>query len=363
MLDIKRIISMIMVLAMALTAFTACSKGGDEGEKAPEAGNVPGKEYNYLTGLPVDENMDMSARPVAVMINNLKVALPQNGLENADLIYEAVTEGGITRLMAVYSDIDKIEKVGPVRSARDQFVEMMLPLNAIYVHIGASTSSERMLNFYSYQDIDGIYLGFLAFRQDAELAKTKGPEHSWFTNSELIKAGINKTGVETKNDFYPAFDFVDYEKEDRVLPLEGANTITFSYSGYADVGFAYDEETGRYKKSAFGIPHMDADTNTQVAFDNVFVLLTDVGIQEENGILPDFSMEGGSGYYFCNGHYEEITWKKGAPENPLILLDANGEVLKVNPGKSYIGLLDNEMADTIVISEEVQSVANVERVQ
>ena len=351
-----------MVLAMAMTALTACSSEA-EGENKPSNNNVPGKEYNYLTGLPVDENTDMSARPVAVMINNLKIALPQSGLENADIIYEAVTEGGITRLMAVYSDINKIQRVGPVRSARDQFIEMMLPLNAIYVHIGASTSAERMLNFYSYQDIDGIYLGFLAFEQDAELAKTKGPEHSWFTNSELIKAGINKTGVETKNDFYPAFDFVDYGKDARVLSMENANTITFSYSDYADVGFVYDETTGRYNKSAFGIPHMDADTNTQLSFDNVFVLLTDVGVQEENGILPDFRMEGGEGYYFCGGRYEKITWEKGEPEKPLILYDAEGEVLKVNPGKSYIGILDNELADTIVISEEVATTASVERVQ
>ena len=126
------------------------------------------------------------------MINNAKIALPQYGLEAADIIYEAVTEGGITRLMALYSDINDINRAGPVRSARTQFVQMMLPLNAIYVHIGSSTTAEAMLNNYSYQDIDGIYLGSLAFRYDSELAKTKASEHCWFTDKELIKAGIDK---------------------------------------------------------------------------------------------------------------------------------------------------------------------------
>ena len=362
MFIIKKILGLVLIVALSISVLTGCSKK-QPSENEYKNENLPQKEYNYLTGLPFEDGADKDARPVAAMINNIKIALPQSGLENADIIYEAVTEGGITRLMAVYSDINKIERVGPIRSARDQFVEMMLPLNAIYVHIGASSSAERMLNFYSYQDIDGIYLGFLAFEQDPELAKTKGPEHSWFTNKDLIKAGIEKTDIKTKNDFYPAFDFVEYGEADRVLTGDVANTISFSYSDYADVSFDYDSTSGKYYKNAFGIPHMDAETGNQVSFDNVFVLLTDVGIQKENGVLPDFELEEGEGYYFSGGKCEKIKWSKGEPENPLVLYDTNGAVLKVNTGKSYVGLLDNERADTIVISEEVQSASNVERVQ
>jgi len=357
---IKKITSIIMAVIMSLAVFTGCSGRTDS---QGDSSDIVQKEYNYLTGLPFADNADKSARPIAVMINNAKVALPQSGLTNADIIYEAVTEGGITRLMALYSDINVIDRVGPVRSARDQFVEMMLPLNAIYVHIGSSASAKRMLNGYSYQDIDGIYLGFLSFAFDDELAKTKASEHCWFTNTDLIKAGIEKNSIKTKNDFYPAFDFVDNEKDARILDGESANTITFSYSGYADVGFVYDAATGKYLKTAFGTPHMDADTNQQLSFDNVFIITTEVGVQEENGILPDFEFESGSGYYFHGGRYEQITWEKGQPENPLILYDTDGNVLKVNTGKSYIGLLDEERTDTIVISEVIEDTVSVERVQ
>ena len=362
MFTIKKIISLLLAMALSLSVFTACS-GGSDGEQPAVDPSIKRKEYNYLTGLPFADGADKTARPVAIMINNLKVALPQSGLTNADIIYEAVTEGGITRLMAVYSDIEKIEKAGPVRSARDAFVEMLLPLNAIYVHIGASTSAERMLNFYSYKDIDGIYLGSLAFEQNSELAKTKGAEHSWFTSKDLIKAGIEKNDIATKNNFYPAFEFVEYGTEPRVLNGNSANTVSFSYSSYADVSFGYDSSTGKYMKSAFGIPHMDADTKTQLAFDNVFVLLAEAGIQEENGVLADIDLTEGTGYYFCGGKYEEITWKKGEPENPLILYNEDGDVLKVNTGKSYVGILDTDQAETIVIAEEVQTAASVERVQ
>ena len=352
----------MLTLVMALSMMTGCSGGGTDKTEETVDPTVKQKEYNYLTGMPFADGADKTARPIAVMINNLKIAHPQSGLTNADIIYEAVTEGGITRLMALYSDIEKIEKVGPVRSARDRFIEMMLPLNAIYVHIGSSTSASKMLNFYSYKDIDGIYLGSLAFEQNTELAKSKGPEHSWFSNKELIKAGIEKNGIATKNNFYPAFDFVDYGST-RVPEGGSANSVEFSYSSYANVGFSYDSASGKYMKSAFGIPHMDADTNTQLSFDNVVILVTEIGIQAENGVLAEIDMSSGTGYYFYGGMYEEITWTKGEPEQPLVLCDKEGNVLEINTGKSYVGILGTDRLDTMVISEAVHETTSVERVQ
>ena len=116
-------------------------------------------------------------------------------------------------------------------------------------------------------------------------------------------------------------------------------------------------------KNAFGVPHMDADTNTQLAFDNVFVILAKSGIQEENGVLADIDLTEGKGYYFHGGKYEEITWEKGQPEQPLLLYGKDGDILKVNTGKSYVGILDESREDGIIISEEVYSTASVERVQ
>ena len=241
MFIIKKITGILLALVMCLSVFTACSQQeGDTSDNTDNAGitvDIPQKDYNHLTGMPFKDGQDKSLRPVAVMVNNAKIALPQYGLSAADIVYEAVTEGGITRLMALYSDINDISRVGPVRSARHQFVEMMLPLNAIYVHIGSSISANRLLNAYSYQDIDGIYLGSLAFSFDSEMAKTKSSEHCWFTSKDLINAGIAKNGIGTKNNFYPAFDFVEYGK-DPVLPDDGtALSFAYEYSGYADVGF------------------------------------------------------------------------------------------------------------------------------
>ncbi len=324
---------------------------GDSSEPsdAPSA-TVSNKKINYLTGEAATS--DNTIRPVAVMVSNAKVNIPQSGISNADIIYEAVTEGGVTRLMALYSNIDTIGKTGSIRSARDQFIQLMLPLNAIYVHIGTSTSAKRMLDFYSYNDIDGIYLGFLAFQYDTEMAKIKSSEHCWFTNSELIKAGIAKNGITTKNSFYPAFNFTE---PGSTVPLEGDDVkqVNFSYSGYSDVSFTWNPESGKFLKTAFGVPHTDAENGQQLAFDNVFIILTDIGVQEENGILPDFDFEtGGSGWYFYGGKMQEISWKKGEPVDPLIILDKNGDPIKVNTGKTYVGILGKDRLDTVEIITE-----------
>ena len=93
------------------------------------------------------------------------------------------------------------------------------------------------------------------------------------------------------------------------------------------------------------------------------MLIADVGIEIENGILPDFDYSEGTGYYFHGGKYEEITWKKGEPEYPLVLYAQDGSVLKVNTGKSYVGMLASTQLDTLTITEEVETSASVERVQ
>ncbi|MEG2770326.1 MAG: DUF3048 domain-containing protein, partial [Oscillospiraceae bacterium] len=157
----KKVFSIILVFALMLTVFTACGNGntnsGDPifggndsvATPAPTPTPVP-LTPEPLTGLKKDSSYPNGKCPVAVMVNNIKMsngndAFPQWGIGSADLIYEMVTEGGITRLMAIFADYEHMPKVGPVRSARDQHVQMMLPLDALYVHEGASIFAKRML--------------------------------------------------------------------------------------------------------------------------------------------------------------------------------------------------------------------------
>ena len=289
-------------------------------------------------------------RPVAVMVDNSKYAMPQSGIEAAEIIYEMVTEGGITRLMAVFSDIDKVEDVGPIRSARDQFVQFMLPLNAIYVHIGTSIYASEMLNFYHYQDIDGLYLGVSSFVFDSKRAEKYAHEHCWYTDDGMIEEGMRRTGLSINGNLYPAFNFADYREGAVTLDtgLE-ADEISFRFSDYADAAFHFDKEENRYYKDTFGAPQIDESTGNQIAFENVILLETDITLYPD-GICTAFDFEaGGMGYYFYGGRYIPVTWQKGQPEEPLQLFDTEGSLIEINTGKTYVAVIDKEMLDTLKI--------------
>ena len=130
-----------------------------------------------------------------------------------------------------------------------------------------------------------------------------------------------------------------------------AYNIAYSYSDYRDVSFSYNPETDKYLKFAFGTPHSDADTGEQLAFDNVIVLMCEVGVEEENGILPEFYLDEGDGFYFTGGKMQKIKWSKKEPEDPLVLRDENDELLSINTGKTYVGVLSTDRADTVSLTD------------
>lgn len=336
----------MLLLALLASVFTGCKKN-DSGTVV--GGEVPYSAYNPLTGYKKDSSYPEGQRPAAVMVNNLYDALPQSGISSADIIYEMVTEGGITRLMAVFTDYKTMPLTGPVRSARDQFIQLMLPLNALYVHIGTSTYASEMLNYYSYQDIDGIYLGSSAFYFDSERAKSKASEHCWYTNWEMLSAGLAKISLSDQGSLASVFHFTDPDGA-KIMPEGGeAKNVSFRFSGYVDAAFTYNEAAGQYLKSEFGIPQMDVASNSQLAFNNLFILGTNVTFKPD-GFCTDFDFSSGTGYYFTEGKYEKIKWKKGEPTDPLVLTTTSGKELTVNCGKSYVAFVDYDQLDKISIT-------------
>ena len=339
---------------------TACGSSDPqpESEIQPEITPEPVEErsYNYITGEKLEFEELATMRPVAVMVDNSKFAMPQSGIEAAEIIYEMVTEGGITRLMAVYSDIDKVEDVGPIRSARDQFVQFMLPLNAIYVHIGTSIYATDMLNFYHYQDIDGLYLGVSSFVFDAERATKYAHEHCWYTDDGMIEEGMRKTGLSINGNLYPAFNFADYREAPVTLDSGlDATDIYFMFSSYADASLHYNAEDNRYYKNTFGAPQIDESTGNQIAFENVLLLNTNVSIYPD-GLCTAFDLTAGEGYYFYGGKYIPVTWTKGQPEEPLQIFDLEGTPVQMNVGKTYVAVIEDDMVETLKIQGPDQNI-------
>lgn len=357
----KRILAAAMAVCICGGALCAC---GQEAQPAPSPSpqpdaspetlvsyEVPG-DIDPYTGLPRGENYPLGTRGAAVMINNVRAAWPQSGLNSADLVYEMVTESGITRLMAVYRNYSAMPTVGPIRSARDQHVQLMLPLQTLYAHIGGSTVAMEYLDRYKYTDrksIDGKYKNF--YWIDAERRKTKGQEHCVYTNGETFAAAVQQYGLESAavNEPPPVFDFVRYTEPRRQLAGGAAAQVYLRFSSYADSTFTYDPGTGRYLKFQYDQPQIDmADEGRQYGADNLFLLFAAIE-KYPDGVLAHvrFDQGQGAGVYFCGGRFERVRWMKADPASPLRIVDNEGHELdvKVNPGTSYVAVVGTEQIE------------------
>lgn len=346
----KRLLAVFLAAAMA---FSMAACGGEQTDASSTAVNggisqpeTEAPEYNLLTGQDLAEGVAPGQRPVAIMVNNSQAGMPQRGLGSADAVFEMVTEGGITRMMAMYSDANTIPQVGPVRSARDQHLQFALPLNAIFVHIGSSVYAQNLLNEYKYQDVDGLYLGETAFSFDAERAKSYLQEFCWYTDAGLIAAGIQNQQIATSGAVVPLFQF---SKTGVTLTEQDAPDISFSFSSISTSRLVYDANTQTYLKQANGAAQIDELTGSQLGFNNVVILFAQVGLKPD-GQCADFELSGGKGYYCTGGKAEAITWTKDKADSALKLLRADGSELKVNCGKSYIAVVGEDQASTLTLN-------------
>ena len=329
------------------------AKEGEGGEGTIEIGaDVTYDAYNLLTGEYTMASDLVGQRPIAVSVNNIEACWPQYGISEADIIYEIETEGGITRLMAVFSDIRNVSKVGSVRSLRDQFMQCVYPLDATIVHIGKSVYAKKYISMYNYQTIDADVVLSVFFTDNNRLAQGYAREHTKFTSGSAIYGAIDDLSFQTESyNENAAFNFVT--PEETVVPTTGvANTVNYECSYYYDGDFRYDEATGKYLKWQHGDAQMDAASDTQLAFDNLFIVLAPIEVIDEAGCVEVDYEAGGTAYYVSQGHYQELHWEKGAWSSNFVFTDAaTGEELKVNTGKTHFAVIRTDYADTVVFGE------------
>ena len=366
----KRALSIILV-ALILFSLAACGKKqtnintGIEIvdpytiEGSGEAGTIAVSSektaYNPLTGISNMAQDRVGMRPIAVSVNNIRVSWPQYGISQADYIIEIETEGGITRLMCLFSDTREVHTIGSLRSLRDQFMEAMYPLNPIIVHFGTSIYAERVIEEKFWFTIDAMNVSPAQWT-DTERLKTYATEHTKFTGGAAIEEGIKLVQIDPKSEStVSAFNFIG-ENDSKIVPADGtASAVTYNFSDGYDGDFRYDESTGKYLKWQHGMPHIDAgNEDAQLAFDNVILLFADISlIPNQNVGLTQVAYEkGGEGYYFTQGHYEKIKWEKDEyPDNFRFTRISDGQEISVNVGKTHLGIIDVDNTKSLKITD------------
>ena len=113
------------------------------------------KVRSYLSGKMVPKETG-ERRPVAIMLNNIEDAMPMSGVSYADVLYECVVEGSLTRMMGVFENYDGLDKIGSVRSCRNYFVYYALEYDAIYCHYGQSSYALPLLQQDYVDNLSGL---------------------------------------------------------------------------------------------------------------------------------------------------------------------------------------------------------------
>lgn len=343
----RRLLIVLMCVCLALCV--GCGKAEnlsvEKGDESSIPQNVSEPEekpvvlnINPLTGIKEVTEDKVGVRPVAVTINNISVAQKvQTGLNQADIVYETEVEGGITRLLAVFNDLEKVKKLGTVRSARYVFVDLAMGHNAIYIHHGMDHyHAKNHLN-----DVNRVVLSTSngGFRVKNGLAQ----EHTLFANGEKVWKYIESTKFSTKTS--KTGNWQNFAEEGVSVSLGNvANSVTVPFSTSTKSTFTYDSTTGRYVRSFNGTQRTDADTGELVTFKNVFVLTTTIRNYNCTGNDTyqhrEVLLNSGDGYYFANGTYTPIKWSKGNASNGFVFTNTDGTPLTVNAGNSWVCIAD-----------------------
>jgi hypothetical protein len=261
-------------------------------------------------------------RPFAVMIDNHPDALPQSGVARADVVWEALVEGGLTRIMAVYSSASASE-IGPVRSARPYFMDWARGHDAVYVHSGGSDEAlKKLADGSTGLDDANEFKQQKAFRRDAV---RKAP-HNLYTSSALIRTLIAERGWREET------DLIDPSLRSDVLIGErpAASTITVRYgNGGGSSEFQYNEASGGYNKY-LGTKRLEDRAGGVVTPKTVVIIDVEyqkVADPQGKGLIGLQTTGSGKAWVFRNGKAVEGTWKKAATADPLEVYDSeNGKI-------------------------------------
>ena len=304
-----------------------------------------------LNGEPLEE--PWTGRATAYVINNIEDCLPQYGISKADFIFELETEGGITRLLAVFSDLQDAGTIGPVRSARTFFNSISKSFDAPIAHCGGSVRGIR-----GYHDLTGskisdwahlnaqTYEGTYFFRDYTRYNSGVAWEHCLFTDGEKSLALLNKLGYNTVNE--EGTDYGYRFADDAAVDGEIAAQITVNFKWWKTTTLTYNAKTGLYEADQYGYNHIDGQSGETLAYKNVFVLYTNqTGKHDGTYTRSYYDLIGsGEGHYAIGGEIIPIKWSREDLDSPFVYTLEDGTLLTLGVGMSYVGIVDDSKVAT-----------------
>lgn len=360
--SLKRIFALLLVLCLILCSCgtpqettpsteatqptTEATQPTTEATEATTQPTEPPVLFRHpLNGAPLDA--PFAGRVTAVVINNLVDCLPQYGISQADMIYEVETEGSITRLLALFSQLEDVDTIGPVRSGRTYYNSIALSYDAPIIHCGGSRGGlyglldDAGTSIDNWAHINEQFNGSYFFR-DKDRYNYQGYswEHTLFTKGELLLKGLSDKGYNTVTELDFGLQFDDQPQ----FSGDPANVITVTFKGGKTTTMTYDSETGVYKAAQYKRDHMDAGTEQVMAYRNVLALYTSQwGIYDGQYTRSFYDLIGsGSGHFACDGKLIPILWSRESARAPFCYTLEDGTPLTLGTGTTYVGIIGGD---------------------
>jgi len=294
---------------------------------------TPDPHISALTGLRVNAPAMLRRRVLAVRIGNDPSIRPQEGLGQAEIVYEEIMDGwAVTRFTALYLASNP-ERIRPVRSARLTGLTIIPQYDAASVHSGASDKIRWLISQAELVDLDEYYNP-----QPYGILEGYDWRGRMYTSVEALRKYLAAKGLE-RDAIIEGYVFDPDPPEG-----EPALSVHIPYPRVCVVDWRYDPASGRYLRWVQGEPHLDGLTNEQIAADNVIVFYTEhkkTDIVEDSlgNTAIDIVMTGsGRAQVVRDGVVVEGRWDRNVPNQLILYYDDDGEPIPLRPGTTWIQL-------------------------
>lgn len=316
------------VVTAAMVAGCSNKEKADPVKADPIVEEEPAVTYPApFSGKPLEQ--EATNRPVLVTINNQVEARPQSGLSSADVVYEMLAEGDVTRLLALFQS-ELPESVGPIRSARSYFIDVAKGLDAFYIAHGYSPEAKQMLANRVVDNINGMaYDGSLFIR-----SKDRVAPHNSYMPGENIEKSIEKVGASPLYSKKVSYTF--YNDQDNVKIGESATTVNVKYS-YMDSfnsTYKYSVDSGTYERSNGTSVTTDLLTGEPLEISNVLFFDMKHSFVDSYGRREIDTTSGGIAYVAQQGGIRQVEWENR--DGLLTAVELDGSPVKLMPGLTWV---------------------------
>lgn len=313
----------------------------EETEAVVEEESHEGKYQSELTNEWIDESLK-NQRPIAVMVDNEKTALPHFGLSTADVVYEITNSeenNGVTRFMAIVKDWGSIEQFGSIRSVRSTNLMLAPEWNAVVCHDGGPFYIDEYLAHDYVENFSGTF---------SRVDNGKPAEFTEYILPGDLEENFANSGYSKEyNEYYQGAHYkFATEKVDLSANVESkdCNLVDLPFP-HNSPELEYNAEDGLYYYYEYGSAHVDpVNDNAQLAFKNVILQNAEYQLYDTNGYLVFLvNTSGRSGYYITEGKSIPITWSKESDIMPTRYYDSDGNEIQLNTGKTYVGIVPDNI--------------------